>query len=539
MTAPLDEPGQMAVRDLLIRNAREAPDEVFVMFEDGSTWTRRQGLEQASAAAHELRRAGVTAGEPVAVAFPNGPDFLRAAWGTLLLGAIFVPVNTAYRGDILDHLMTLAQPRLVVSSADFSPRFNDTFRAMTPILDGTDLLGSDVSLPEIARPIENWDAHAYCLTSGTTGPSKLARMSYAHTASGGNVFMRGWGATAKDIYLADVAWYHSSGTYFLHSSLATRTRIAVRTRPSLATYWEVAKETGATIAQLMSTMVSYLEAQPVHPVEQEHSIRLVLCIPPPRDLEGFKRRFHIADVHTSWASTEVPAATCAWPGQPQLPGYCGRVRPGWQVRLVDENDNEVPEGEPGEAIVRSDQPWLMTTEYLGSPEATGRAWRNGWFHTGDMLRRDAGGNHFFVDRSKDALRRRGQNISSFEVERVVAEYPGVIEVACVPDRSAVDVEDEVKVWVVAAPGVSLDFADLLRHCADRLPHYMVPRYFELAAELPKTPSAKVRKFELRDRGNTAATWDRVQHGLDVTRHGLHAVTDGASAASVTSAPSCG
>jgi crotonobetaine/carnitine-CoA ligase len=521
MTAPLDEQGQMAIRTLLIRNAGEAPDEVFVMFEDGSTWTRRQGLEQASAAAHELRRAGVTAGDRVAVAFQNGPDFLRAAWGTCLLGAILVPVNTAYRGAILDHLVTLAQPKVIVSSADFAPRFDEGFRRTTPILDGADLLGSDRSLPGIDRPIENWDAHAYCLTSGTTGPSKLARLSYAHTASGGNVLMRNWGATARDVFLADMAWYHSSGAYFLHSSLTTRARIAVRTRPSLATYWEVAKETGATIAQLMSTMVSYLEAQPARPAERGHDMRLVLVIPPPRDIEAFKRRFHIADIHTAWASTEVPAATCTWPGQPQLPGYCGRVRPGWQVRLVDDNDNEVPEGEPGEAIVRSDLPWLISTEYIGNPEATCRAWRNGWFHTGDMLRRDEDGNYFFVDRSKDALRRRGQNISSFEVERVVAEFPGVLEAACVPERSAVDVEDEVKVWVVAAPGAVLDFAQLLRHCVGRLPHYMVPRYFELAAELPKTPSAKVRKYELRDRGSSGNTWDRQAHGLDVTRHGLH------------------
>ena len=156
----------------------------------------------------------------------------------------------------------------------------------------------------------------------------------------------------------------------------------------------------------------------------------------------------------------------------------------------------------------------------GNPEATAQTWRNGWFHTGDMLRRDADGNYIFVDRAEDALRRRGQNISSFEVESVVARYPGVAEAACVPERSGVEVEDEVKVWVVAAPQMQLDFADLLRFCVDRLPHYMVPRYFELAAELPKTPSAKVRKYELRGRGNSATTWDRQQHGFDVTRNGL-------------------
>jgi crotonobetaine/carnitine-CoA ligase len=164
---------------------------------------------------------------------------------------------------------------------------------------------------------------------------------------------------------------------------------------------------------------------------------------------------------------------------------------------------------------------MVSVGYVDNPEATAAAWRNGWFHSGDLMRRDTSGNFYYVDRNKDALRRRGENISSHEVEAEVIRYPGIIEVACVPVRTVADVDDEVKVWLVAENGAEpLDFGELLAFCVESLPHFAVPRYFELADELPKTASAKVQKFQLRERGNGPATWDREAHGYRVTRQGL-------------------
>jgi crotonobetaine/carnitine-CoA ligase len=160
---------------------------------------------------------------------------------------------------------------------------------------------------------------------------------------------------------------------------------------------------------------------------------------------------------------------------------------------------------------------------VGDPAATAAAWRNGWFHTGDLLRRAADGTFYFVDREKDAIRRRGQNVASFEIEAVLRGYPGVTDVAVVADRTCVETEDEVKAWLTVAPDAAIDFIDLLRFCVDRLPHYMVPRYFEVTGEFPRTASAKIRKQDLRDRGSSAATWDRIAHGVDVRRDGLVAL----------------
>jgi crotonobetaine/carnitine-CoA ligase len=170
----------------------------------------------------------------------------------------------------------------------------------------------------------------------------------------------------------------------------------------------------------------------------------------------------------------------------------------------------MPHGEVGELLVRTDEPWMLNAGYFEMPEATARAWRNGWFHTGDGFRRDAQGNFYFVDRLKDAMRRKGENISSLEVEGHVRAHPGVLEVAAIAAPSEFGPgEDEVKVLVVPRPGLKIDPAELLAFLEPTMPRFMLPRYVEMVADLPKTPTARVRKVELREDCLTASTWDRV------------------------------
>ena len=197
-------------------------------------------------------------------------------------------------------------------------------------------------------------------------------------------------------------------------------------------------------------------------------------------------------------------------------GTCGKVRAGIEARVVDENDCEVASGEIGELMVRADRPWSMNSGYFGNPEATARAWRNGWFHTGDAFRRDADGNFFFVDRMKDAIRRRGENISSFEVEAEVGSHPSVQECAVVAVPSELG-EDEVLVALVAQPGVEIDPKQLIEYLIPRMAHFMVPRYVRIVLELPKTPTQKVQKHLIRGEGVTADTWDRERAGIVIRR----------------------
>jgi crotonobetaine/carnitine-CoA ligase len=520
------DPDRVVVRNLLEGAARRAPDEPFVVFEDGTSWTRRQALHAAYAAACSLRGSGVMEGSVVAAALPNGEGYLRTWWGAAMLGAPVVPVNIAHRGPLLSHLLAKAKPTTVVAAPEFIPHLRDSLAdtGQSPrVLGPADVTGYSADAPALDRPIQPWDPISLALTSGSTGPSKVVRVSYAHSANSGQVNFSLFAIGAADTYLADLPMVHVSALYFLHAAIVNNTSISVRSRPALRDYWEVARDTGATVSQLYSTMISFLEVQPPRDAERRHKLRVVVTVPLPADPRGFATRFGIRNLAIGYGSTEASCAIAADPRDPLPPASTGRLLPGWDARLVDEHDMEVPPGEAGELIIRSSRPWLITTEYVDDPAATAAAWRNGWFHTGDLLRRDANGTFYFVDRARDAIRRRGQNISSFEVEAVVRAYPGITDAAVVADRTDVAAEDEVKAWITVEPGTRLVFADLLRFCTDRLPYYMVPRYFEIIDEFPRTASAKIRKSELRERGSSAATWDRIANGVDVRRTGLVAV----------------
>lgn len=514
----------VVLRYILERNAAEAPDEVFIHFDDGSSWTRREALHQAYAAANSLRSLGVAQGDRVAVMLPNGAAMLRTWWGITVLGATMVPINTAYQGSLLEHLLTLSEPMLAVVSEEFDERMatSDAARSLTQIRPSA-LVGGAADAPELDRRIQLWDSHLLLLTSGTTGPSKLAEISYRATFIGGAFYTETWGATAQDVILVDLPLFHGAALYQSAAAIVMRAQIALRTAPDLNNYWEIARDTGATMGFLLSSMVPYLQSRPPRAADQEHSLRALLMSPLPADLDAFQERFAIPEVVTAFGSTEAGGLFHRKPGEQVVPGYCGTLRDQFEVRLVDEFDQEVATGEVGEAIVRTDEPWMLMSGYVNNAPAQAQATRNGWFHTGDMLRRDADGHYFFVDRSKDALRRRGENISSFEVEAEINRFPGVQESACVAYRDPAFVDDDVKVWIVVEPGSDVDLEELFLHCVTRMPHFMVPTYFEKIDAFPKTPSARVKKYELRQVGNSTTTWSREDAGYRLGRDGLQRI----------------
>jgi len=535
--AQLFHPDNAITRNLLERRAEQTPDETFLLFEDGSRWTYREALAVAYAAANALRAAGIRQGDRVCLFFHNGPEFLRAWWGAAMLGAAIVPIHTGFRGAMLEHLLRLARAAAIVGDPALLGALDDIAdRTILPprrLLDA-DLHSANREPPALERPIETWDTQFCLLTSGTTGPSKLAACTYRSTATGARVIvsplrerdpsLRGRDDPLRkgdERLLLDLPMYHGSALRAVHGCLVKGASLAVRASPRLSNYWELIEETGVTMSFLVSSMVSFVLAQPPHPSERRHRLRVMGANPLPPDPKGFMERFGLEQLHVQYGSTELPGSILAAADDDLVPGYCGRLQPGYQCRLVDESDIEVPAGKPGELIMRHEQPWVIASEYLGNAEATARAWRNGWFHTGDMMRREPDGRFFFVDRVKDSLRRRGENISSAEVEAQVLAFPGLREAACVASREPGMADDEVKVWVVPEDGRDIDFAALLRFCARRLPYFMVPRYFERIDALPRTPIQRIRKMELRERGNGPATWDREAQGFRVTRAGLH------------------
>jgi carnitine-CoA ligase len=282
------------------------------------------------------------------------------------------------------------------------------------------------------------------------------------------------------------------------------------------TFWQDVKRTGCNrILGLISSMTSYL-AKAIPPGEA-CPFEFAMMSPITNETVKFARDQGF-DYFAAYSMTELSVPVLSDVNSPVL-GSCGRPRSGVECRLVDANDIEVPWGQVGELIVRTEQPWTSNVGYLNDPVATAAAWRNGWFHTGDAFRQDEKGNYYFVDRLKDSIRRRGENISSVEVELEIAAYPGVMEVAVIGVPSPHG-DDEVLAVLAPLPGRLIDPAQLIEFLLERLAHFMVPRYVRIIDSLPKTPTNKIKKHELREIGLPQGAWDREAHGIHVKRQKL-------------------
>jgi crotonobetaine/carnitine-CoA ligase len=526
---------------ILARHAAATPDRVFAVFADGAAWSYAETRTQALRVAAGLAAVGVSQGDSVLIWLPNGRRNLAAWFGVNHLGAVSVAINTAYRGRLLAHVVANSDARVAivhedllerlledgcrgglatiftapVKAASEMERFARLGIALRPVtaLDGDP---DGVTVPDL-KP---WDLQSICYTSGTTGPSKGVLSSYLH------LHTMGWhctgGVTPDDRYLINLPLFHVGGTLYVAGALARGASIAMMGPFETATFLEVCRTLGATQCLLLGAMVGFLVRTPPGPGDRAHGIRRAGIIPLGEDAAVAAERFGF-EVVTLFNMSEISAPIVSGPivfgPNPTPRGTAGRLRDGVQARIVDANDCEAPHGTVGELVVRSDTPWTLSHGYHRNPEATARAWRNGWFHTGDAFRRDADGNFFFVDRVKDAIRRRGENISSFEVEAEILADPAVLEAAAVGVPSALGEEDVLAV-VVPKPGQSIDPAALVGALAARMAHFMVPRYVRVVAALPKTPTAKVEKHALRSEGVTADTWDRDAAGLRLRRERL-------------------
>jgi crotonobetaine/carnitine-CoA ligase len=517
--AAADDPGvvfppsnEVVTRRILERHATERPDALCVTGPTGASWTWAEGLGNAYRSASHLRSRGVGPGDHVLLFLPNGLDWLLAWWGISCLGAVMVTVNTAYRGEILRRVCADSGASVIITNPDLARRLAqldlDLEIVHPETLAGGGGGGGGGAAPDAGGAFDVWTVHAVNFTSGTTGPAKGVLTPYLATYMGGiNAMGAGGGLTSDDRWLVDTPLFHVSGQMTALACISAGASLVLREQFAGSTYWRLAAETGVTHSMLVGTMATFLLSQDTSPAERAHRLRLVVLAPMVRDPGAFRKRFGIPELCSVYGQTEISTPLLTPPGADIVPGSVGRPRRGVQVRIVDTHDRPVPVGEIGELIVRTDRPWEMNLGYLGHPAESMAAWRNGWFHTGDAFRRDDAGNFFYVDRLRDTLRRRGENISSFHVEAEVVAHPDVIECACVGVPSELG-EDEVKIFVVPVAGRSVDPAQLISFLDERLPRFMVPRYVEIVIKLPKNQTLRIQKFELRSRGNTERTWDR-------------------------------
>jgi acyl-CoA synthetase (AMP-forming)/AMP-acid ligase II/cation diffusion facilitator CzcD-associated flavoprotein CzcO len=516
---------RVVTRSLIDRLARETPDKVFVKFDDdGEEWTYARFRELVAQTALGLQRLGIGMGDHVLVWGPNGREQIRVYFALNFLGAVYVPINTAYRGSLLAHVVKLSDAKLAVVHASLLDRLDEVDTAALerivvwggaatvklPTLPYAEALLPDAGrLTATDRPIEPWDPMAIIFTSGTTGPSKAVLASYMHLWS--NAGPESWPfVTGEDRFLVMGPMFHILGMGPMYVMLTRGGSMGFADRFDTARFWDTVRHTECTATFLLGVMATFLEKAPPQPDDAANPMRLAMMVPLSEDVEGFSRRFGV-DVRTIFNMTEI--STPIWSEvNPTKRGTCGKPREGVEVRLVDENDCEVATGKVGEMMIRTERPWAMNSGYYKNPEATAKAWRNGWFHTGDAFTRDEEGNFYFVDRIKDAIRRRGENISSFEVEADVTAHPDVRECAAIGVPSELG-EDEVMVVVAPVEGRTVDPAALIEFLTPRMSYFMVPRYVRVLPELAKTPSGKVLKHELRAEGITPDTWDREAAGI--------------------------
>ena len=530
---PRVPPRERCVTRYLIDNfAAEKSTEAFAVFQDGEVWSYEQLREKVRQLAGGFHEQGVSRGDHVAVWMFDSKEAILTFFAINYLGAVFVPMNTAYKGQVLGHVLNVSDAKILVAHGQLLERLGEVDVAqiekaisvgvgeLPPAISGvdfSDLESTSSEPPELDRPIEPWDVQSIIFTSGTTGPSKGVLSSYLHIFT--NAGPETWHfVTGEDRFLINMPIFHIGGMGVIFVMLCRGGSIAVMDGFDTEKFWPFVRESKTTAFFLLGVMTTFLLKQEPREDDKNHDVRLAFMVPLTETCTEFYERFGI-DVYTIFNMTEISSPIVSEPN-PTKRGTCGKKRDGVDVRLVDENDCEVAPGEIGEMIVRTDRPWGMNSGYYKNPEATAEAWRNGWFHTGDCFRQDSEGYFYFVDRMKDAMRRRGENISSFEVEAEVVAYPEVREAAAYAVPSDLG-EDDVMISVAPVAGKTIDPKVLIEFLGERMPYFMVPRYIRVLDELPKTPSSKVMKHVLRTEGVTTDSWDREEHNIKFKREKKH------------------
>ncbi|MGY2067265.1 AMP-binding protein [Blastococcus sp. SYSU DS0619] len=522
---------------VLRHHAAHRPDAVFLdLPEEELTLTYAECLTQAESVADRLAEAGAAPGDRVLVMAANSSQFLRTWLGTGVGGTIEVPINTAYEGVFLEHQMVVAGPRWAVIDDVQAAKFVAVAGAAKVIEKFwvVDTGHRDAALEVLraagwaAAPWEELSAgarpgaafstpppHAQAsifFTSGTTGPSKGVAMPHAQMYFFGQEVVSLQRLTPDDVYFTCTPLFHGNAQFMAaYPALIAGARLVCRPKFSASRWVEHLRVSGVTATNLIGVMMDFVWKQPARQDDADNVLRTVFAAPTASSIvAGFKARFGIEAFTEVFGLTETSAPILSPYGEDRPAGAAGLQAADWfDVRLVDpETDREVPVGEVGELVVRPKHPWTCSMGYFGMPEKTAEAWRNLWFHTGDALRRDAEGWYYFVDRYKDALRRRGENISSYEVEQGLLSHPAVLEVAVIGVAAESEAgEDEVMAYVVASAPV--EARELWDWCEGRVPGFAIPRYIRLVDALPKTPSEKVQKAQLRDLGITPDTADRL------------------------------
>lgn len=529
--AELENRPDFLLPQMLRQRAEDSPDFPLVQEIGGETVTAQSVHERTVRLANALSSHGVERGECVAVMLPASLTALVTWVGAAWLSACEVPINPEFKGRTLIHTLNDSRARILIIAPGtvhevcaVAPELK-YLRTMVVVggkieasLPGVAVLTYEefidgASLVEHVGPHES-DPYAVVYTSGTTGPSKGVLRPWGGFHESRHVVFPDDRTADHDMPAVYAPWptFHSSGKTSSLVAIQRGMRLVIRSKFSLSSFWREVQDFHCTHALMPSVGPKLWTNRSAE--YRNTPLARVFANPLFPEARDFEEYFNLR-ISSAWGMTEIGLALGVSRPGPTL--SCGRPVDGFDVRIVDDEDYEVPDGEVGELIVRHRDPWQIATGYFNRPDATLKAWRNGWFHSGDVLRKDDDGNYHFVDRANDYLRYQGHNISAREVESEVDSHPSVVQSACVGVRTGVVDpvtnkaalgDEEVRLFVVSSPASPVDPSELWDYLEARMPRMMVPRYIDIVDTLPLTPTQKVRKVDLRERALGPCTWDR-------------------------------
>lgn len=530
----LEDLGGGTLTGLLARRARQAPDNPALLFE-GREYSYAELNREADRLGSALMAQGLGKGDVLGVFLGNRPEYLFTTLGSSRAGLVNVSINIAYKGEFLHYALEHSGVQILITDARLAQavaqldELPPTLRTLVylgddapdidapglRVLSWAELLAGASDAPQFPR-VEYHDIGAISFTSGTTGKSKGVVAPHLQGVIMARETAQAFGLTPRDrLYTCMPLFHGMAQVTTCAAAIYAGACIILSPRFSVSNLWNEVREARATQFNALGSMLHMLLSTPPSPRDREHDVQLVFAAPAPAEvLYRFEARFGV-HVLEGYGQTEIKNVLYN-PRQGRKVGSLGKPTASSILEIHDEQGNRLAPGQVGEIVYRPRLPHIMLSHYHRNPTATLEKMAGLWWHTGDLGSMDEDGFFYFHDRKSDSLRRRGENISSMELERALAAFPGVVDAAAIGVRSDLG-EDEVMVVVEHHAPQALDFSALFQHCVRQLPRFMVPRYYRVVQVLPRTPTGKVLKVPLREAGLTADTWDHVAVGLTVPR----------------------
>lgn len=526
--------------DVLRIRAEESCDTRFFRTVGGPTVSYGEAYARACAVANGLVEMGVERGDCVVVMAENSLDSITSWLGIHVAGAVEVAINPAYRGATLVHALENSRARILLIAAPQLKRLAEVRESLThlqtvvvyagaedvhefrPHLPGLEMMaftaikGDASTAPD--RPVQPYDLAAVVYTSGTTGPAKGVMMPHGQVSLFARLGIEGARMDERDVHYCFVPLYHVAGKYMgIYGSMITGGSVIIDTKFSAPDWLPRVREYQATLSHVHGPLVEMIYKQPPTPHDADNPVTRIIASPFPAKIAvDFERRFGLRGIET-WGMTEVTVPVWQPYDEPLRVGCCGRVRNDqFEFGIVDpDTDQALPAGQTGEFVLRPRKPWTIMQGYLHMPDATAAAWRNLWFHTGDHGHMDADGYVYFVDRGTERIRRRGENISSYQIEAAALSHPSVRECAALGVPSEFEGDDDIMLYLIPVEEAVPRPEELIAFLARELPHFMVPRYVSLIDSFARTPTGKIQKATLRTTTIGTDVWDRKAAGISL------------------------